>query len=1222
MSPRRLFSVLRLDASHNARRAIFWIWILLLILLVWGFSTGSVRIQSGNSAVGGEKAHITSEFANAQFLAILTALIYGFFGAVIAGMTVIHDDESRVGELLHTTPLRPSEYIWGKFLAVMVSISAVLVIHLLSTMFFNHVLPPGSAREFRGAFAPGNYIRPAMLFTLPTVLFIAGVSFAIGESTRRPILVYFLPVAILLACSFFLWRWSPSWLDPRIDKALMVVDPAGFRWLRETWLKVDRGVKFYNTSSIPLDGVFIANRLLFIGLGLGAVAFAQRHFTSSLRGASKSAERAWSSKRAAASAAVEPRNWPLGQAGSGDRTRKGIAASTSLDELIPSVPQRPLAGIGMTSRRPGLFAGLWTVARAELAELMSSPGLYLFVPLLVLEALGPNLIAVGAFDTPLLWTSGTFADRSMSPLTIMVCLLLLFYTGESFLRERNTRLAAISLATPVRTGSLLLGKALANSFVGVVVVVLQFLTSAVLILYQGKVGVELKPFGLLWGLLLIPTLFLWSTFVLAVLSLTGNRYVTYAVALAVLCFTGYRQIIGQINWVGNWALWGAVRWSDISVLEMDRSALWLNRIFALSLAVFFAALTTRFFRRREVDAVRLMHRLRPIPLGLTALRLSPFALVPLVAGAVLWARVENGFQGDATKQLGKNYWRKNLATYRDWPLPEPTAVDVEVDLDPARSHLKVSGVYELVNRRDKPIRQIPVTGGLHWKSIGWTLDKKAFTPENRENLYIFHLPDPLAPGASLSLGFSFEGSLPMGISKAGGGVGEFIVPSGVVLTSFGTNFSPVIGYQEGVGVDEENKYESKEYPDDFYKGQTDSFVGNRSPFKTRIKITGPADFRLNSVGAITSDGVENGRRTTVWESDQPVNFFNVVAGRWDVRKGKDTAVYFHNKHKYNVDEMVEALNAARQYYSEWFHPYPWRELKLSEFPSLADYAQGFPTDITFSESIGFLTKSDPRANAAFMVTAHESAHQWWGNILAPGKGPGGNILSEGTSHFSTLLLFDQVKGLNARIEFSKRIEDSYAKSRRADSERPLVKIDGTQDGDTSVTYDKSGMVFWMLLNHMGRERMLKGVRAFFQAYHGNPDHPVLQDFLESMRPFASDPAAFDAFTHQWFFQVVLPEYRFVDATRVRDGSGWKTSGKLENVGTGLMKVEIAAIKGARFETDGKSDPNYREVRTTVELGAHQSKEFTVRGDFEPDSVVVDPDVKVLQLQRKLAVTKL
>ena len=178
-----------------------------------------------------------------------------------------------------------------------------------------------------------------------------------------------------------------------------------------------------------------------------------------------------------------------------------------------------------------------------------------------------------------------------------------------------------------------------------------------------------------------------------------------------------------------------------------------------------------------------------------------------------------------------------------------------------------------------------------------------------------------------------------------------------------------------------------------------------------------------------------------------------------------------------------------------------------------------------------MTKSSPENHAAFEITGHEAAHQWWGNILTPGKGPGGNILAEGTSHFSTILLVEQVKGLNARIDFCKRLEANYGKDRQADSEHPMVKITGEQPGDTTVTYDKGGWVFWMLLNQMGRERALAGMQAFIKTYHGNTDQPVLQDFLAAMRPFAADAAAFDAFTHQWFFEVVVPEYRLHEPKR-------------------------------------------------------------------------------------------
>jgi ABC-2 type transport system permease protein len=1205
MSFRRLGLVFGRDFSLNSRRTMFYIWLALIFFLAWSLSSGKVRIQSGDSSVGGVKSFITSEFAVARLLVILVPLIYGFFASVVGGMSVIHDEECQVGEVLHATPLRVGEYIWGKFLATLAIASLVLALHLAAMMVCNHALGGGDAREFRGPFALVHYLRPGLLFAFPTIVFFCGVSFAIGEWTRRPILVYFMPVAVFLGCGFFLWEWAPSWLDPRIDRFLMLIDPAGYRWMNETLLKVDRGVAFYNSAPIPLDGTIIANRLLFLGIGLGAVALSQWHFARTLRGVSRRAEKQWKPDA---------------------RRTKSEELAEALDAAETVAPQpRSLGSLGMTSRRPGLIGGAWTVMRAEVRELRSSPGLYLFVPLLVLEALGPNLVALGAFETPLLLTSGTFAVRSYNPLTTMTCLLLLFYTVESLWRERQTRLASISLATPVRTGSILLGKALANSLVGVAVVVLEVVVGAGFLLYQRKVAMEALPFALIWGVLLVPTLFLWTSFVMATLSLTRSRYVTYGIALVVIMFTGYRQIIGEINWVGNWPLWSAVQWSDISILEQDRVALWLNRGMVLGLAALFTVLTTWFYARRDLDPTGVATRLRPVALLKSGLKLLPVALIPLVLGFVLMSKVENGFQGANAKKLQKDYWRKNLATYKDWPVPDITAVDVTVDLDPARSRLKVTGWYDLKNNESRPMTQIPLTGGLHWESPTWTLDSEDYKPDNRSGLFIVTPKVPLVPGASLRLGFRFEGAYPGGISKKGGGSMEFIVPSGVVLTSFGTSFAPRLGFLDSVGVDDENSTESKVYPDDYYIGPTESFAGcSRMPFKTKVTVTGPADFTYNSVGVLTRDEVtEGGRRVAVWESDQPVNFFNIVAGRWSTRKGQGTAVYYSPKHPYNIDEMVEALDAARKFYGEWFRPYPWRELKLSEFPALAGYAQGFATDITFSESIGFLTESDPTANAAFLVTAHEAAHQWWGNIVAPGKGPGGNLVSEGTAHFSTLLLFEQVKGVRARIEFAKKIEDGYAKARSADSERPLVKIDGTRDGDQTVTYDKTGFVLWMLLNQMGREPMLAGIKDFFETYHANSDHPVLQDLLACLRPHAADPSGFDAFTRQWFFEVVLPEYTLTDYKKVKQGEAWVATASLKNVGTGKMPVEVAATRGERFPKQGGTSQNadYKDARQLLTLAAGESAEISIRADFEPEQLLVDPDAKVLMLGRKAALAR-
>jgi len=542
-----------------------------------------------------------------------------------------------------------------------------------------------------------------------------------------------------------------------------------------------------------------------------------------------------------------------------------------------------------------------------------------------------------------------------------------------------------------------------------------------------------------------------------------------------------------------------------------------------------------------------------------------------------------------------------------------------------------------VNPHAMPLASIPLTGGLHWDSLSWTLNGAPYEPVDRKRLYVFTPPAPLAPGDSVVIGWQWNGAFPGGVTKNGGGLREFILPSGVVLTAFSPSFMPVIGFMEDVGESKENRMERREYPRDHWKGVTRAAFGATSWFPARVSITAPEAYTLNSAGVCTQNVVENGWRTQRWETDHPIKLLNVICGRWKVKDGDGTTIFYSPKHPYNIEEMSATLDAARRYYSEWFLPYPWKELKLSEFPGLANYAQGFGTNITFSENIGFLTKNDEKSNATFMVTAHETAHQWWGNILTPAEGPGGNLLSEGMSHFSTLLLFEQVKGARARMEFAKRIEAHYADNRRPDDERPLYDIDGGRASDETVTYDRGGWVFWMLYDFMGRERALEGYRHFIRTWSVGRDHPALQDFVASMRPYAPDAVAYDAFVKQWFEDRAMPQYRLRDAATVATAEGYEVTVTVRNIGTGRMPVEVAATAGERWPSSARkvpvavggaepegadATPPYREARTTVDLGAGESKRVTIRCDFEPKRVVVDPDVRVLQLNRQLAVATL
>jgi ABC-2 type transport system permease protein len=1227
VSARRFRLIAALDLAEAARRPLFWLWAALMAFNAWLMSRGNWIYHSVDTSLGSPRAWVDSEFQIAFTLPLLSFLLIAFFVAVAAGMPLIRDGERRVGEILAATPLTPGEYVWGKFFAALAACLAVMAAFLAALLIFVHGLPDASNPSIYGPFTVLAYLRPMLLLSLPGLVFVAGAAFLIGEATGKPIVVFLLPVVLLPFLQNFVWRWFPPDLGPFTGAALRYLDPSGFRWLKETWLRVDRGIEFYNTRPIPYDAAFVASRIAFVLCGLLLVEVARRHFGGRRGGRGRLGRRASLARAAGASGARRP--WT---AWGRNRRPRGIAAGAEATATgQPAAAAPGLSRLAMRSRPPGILAGALTVARFELAELRAQPGLYIFLPAIALFLLVAFDVPAGPFDTQGMLTPGTAAVRSLFVLTPWLCLLLLFYTVESLQRERGTRLASIHYATPVATSSLLAGKALANGAIVLATLAVAFITSALLMVSEGRVHLTLWPFALVWGLLLLPTLLLWTAFAAAVFALTGDRYLTYGIGLAALVATLAAFLRGDMNWVGNWPLIDAVRWSDMGVFELDRRALWLNRVLALALVPLLAFLAVRCFRRREADRLAGAGR-RPGARRRLALQLAGLAVPPLAVGLALLLAVEQGFQGGAVRRRHKDYWRQSLATWIDAPLPYVTHVDLELEIDPARRWFRADGVYDLINRKAAPLAWFPVTGGLAWKDLAWTLDGRPYKPEeSEERTGLFAFKQPMEPGATQRLGFHYQGILLPGISRNGGDLplGEFFLPSGVLVTGRNPDFVPVVGFKQDLGVDDENRYEPRRYPPDFWQGQLDAEI-DRSAFTSRIRITAPAEYTVNSTGILTGVESSGGKRTWRWESDYPLRVFNVAAGRWAVRRGQGTAVYYYPGHPYNVGTMLEALDGARRYYAQWFGPYPWRDLRLNEFPAVSQYARGNATNIFFSESAGFLARPGAALDPAFWITAHEAAHQWWGHILAAGDGPGGIILAEGAAHFSTMLLLEQMRGPAARIAFATGIEAEYGERRQPSTEKALAETTPFRPADETVIYDKGGWAFWMLLRQMGDEAFFAGARHFIAQYHAAPGHPVLQHFVAAMRPFAADQPGFDELADQWFFKVVMPEYH-VDAARKRQIAGagaggaarWEVTARVGNAGTARMPVEVAAASQAeRFTEDGRQAAGYRDARATLELGPGEEREVRIVCPFEPHRLVVDPDAKVLQLQRRAAAVRL
>jgi hypothetical protein len=1212
-STRRTLAVAFNDFLRPQSKALLIVWGLLTVLLAWGMSLGAIQVSSGSSGVGGVKSHLTSEFSQALQGAVLAVMIDGFFFAVLAGMGVPRDHETRIHDVLRSTGLSPRSYVAGKYLAAVGWLAVMIALQIVGRIVFNHLIPNADLAESRGPLSLANYARPMLLVVAPGLLFTGAVSFFLGARTKNGVIVFLSPVFLILAYTFLFSETLLKQLPKNVRETIVFSDPTGTEWLNRNFLREDRGAAFYNDTPIPYSAAFLASRAAFLLLSFGLV------MASARKSMEFGTSRGWFGRFARRRKAV------------------GVGENSEPADALSRSGSISLAELGMSMARRSWAAYMLTIARNEARHLVRGPGLWLFGVIIAFVATVTALFEPGPLDTNFLITSGHFAARSFGLITICTCLLSLFFGSDSFDRERSARTEAFVFSSPMPVSAWLVGKSLACAVIGFVVVGAAFAGMCIAMLWQGETWPEWAPLGIIWGLMLFPTFFFWSSFICLFRSFSANRYVTLALGFLVLSVTVWANARDYLNWANNWPLIGGITYSDISRFELRRSALVGNRVGAMLGGVFLLTLASVRMTKWQTDIVRARSRV-----GFQAflVRYAPaiVAAMPMLGlSGWLYLNIRRGPDGAVTRKADRDYWRKNVATFFEFESPTIDGVDLDLVLDPATRSFRMNGSYRIRNHRDKPMREFPISIGRHLRDVKWTWNDKPCEPEDRSGLKVFRREDkkPIAPEETWKLGFVYEGTFPDGMNRKGTQSMEFIMPSGVVLTSFSRSFLPKLGFEPSVGLEDDMRPEPKNFPEDYYREKVDPAIGDGSKMTTKIAVTVPADFRANSVGTLESVVDQpDGTKKFVWVSDHPVSFFNVVAGRWTETAGEGVTIYHDPRHGRNVPEMLKALDAARKRYGEWFGAFPWKELKLSEFPGLADYAQGFPTNITFSESIGFKTISDEDSNAAYYVTAHEAAHQWWGNLLVPGAGPGGNILSESLANYSAIRLMEKELGERARIGLMREMESRYVMTRRSDDERPLVKIDGQKPTDQVITYERGGWVFWMLSRIMGEKAFHEGLAETIKKYPaGSADAPLVEDLLEVLRPHAADKAAFDRFVDQWVKGKDLPSLFFDDVKLVDGGnaSGRKVTGKIRNDGTGTIEAEIAASLGDRFPkkktgltltTSNSADKPYQEARTRVTLEAGKSAEFAIDCPFVPESVTFDPDLNVLMIGRDRSEKKL
>jgi hypothetical protein len=264
----------------------------------------------------------------------------------------------------------------------------------------------------------------------------------------------------------------------------------------------------------------------------------------------------------------------------------------------------------------------------------------------------------------------------------------------------------------------------------------------------------------------------------------------------------------------------------------------------------------------------------------------------------------------------------------------------------------------------------------------------------------------------------------------------------------------------------------------------------------------------------------------------------------------------------NATAVAEAAAQAIRYYAERFGPYPYSQLALTQLPGKE--SQGWP-GLVFLSSYAFLNQAERESlhmNAAGvlidqLVPAHETAHQWWGDLITWSTYRD-QWFSEGLANYCSLMMIQENNPAGFRVVMEKYRQDLTAKNRDGNLPKDAGPVTlGTRllsshspEGYEAITYGRATWLFHMLRS------MLQD--AAVDAAKKDPSRRVVEEpFVRSLRKVReryegkaiSTPELLDVFAED-----LPPSLRYESKASL----GWFLEGWVN--GTSLPKLQLQSVK--------------------------------------------------------------
>jgi Peptidase family M1 domain len=368
------------------------------------------------------------------------------------------------------------------------------------------------------------------------------------------------------------------------------------------------------------------------------------------------------------------------------------------------------------------------------------------------------------------------------------------------------------------------------------------------------------------------------------------------------------------------------------------------------------------------------------------------------------------------------------------------------------------------------------------------------------------LPAPLEVNQKTRVQMDFEGVVPEGFGSPDN-------PQGYGIYTFSEGVLSLSGWYPLLAV----------YDQDGWNLDPVSYLGDSVYSDTAfydVRVTTESDLILASTGSLIAQEVDGNDLKWHFISGPARDFYMVMSPDFEVasQRSGETQVnsYYLPGHASGGEAALSVASTSLDIYNQRFGLYPYKELDVVEAPMENALGVEYPGVFLVASSL----YDDPTQNSFMIATAHETAHQWWYNVV------GNDVfdapwLDEALATFSSSIYYEEALGegayqgyvgyLQGRLDSLRQdgLDDQVTRSLGYFESLNEPRVYGT------VVYTKGALFFVALREEIGDKAFFDALRNYYHDYQFQiADTPDLLDAFEN-----SAGRQLDDFYQEWLYSA-------------------------------------------------------------------------------------------------------